>query len=47
MGDLSAGGNAASKPYYYLDDFQLAETKDFNFQYIQLLNGDPCQGGYV
>ncbi len=47
IGDTAVGGDASSKPYYYLDNFQLAETKDFNFQYIQLLSGDPCNGGYI
>jgi gliding motility-associated-like protein len=47
LGDTSVGGNVASKPYYYLDNFQLAETKDFNFQYITILSGDVCNGGYI
>ena len=47
IGDTSAGGNSISKPYYYLDNFQLAETKDFNFKYIQLTSGDPCNGNYI
>jgi hypothetical protein len=46
-GDTTRGGNSASKPYYYLDNFQLAETKDFNFQYITIQSGDACNGGYV
>lgn len=47
LGDTSSGGNAGTRPYYYLDDFQLAETRDFHFQHIQQLSGDPCRGGYV
>jgi len=46
-GDTTHGGNAASKPYYYLDNFQLAETKDFDFKYTTLENGDACSGDYV
>lgn len=46
-GDTTRGGNSASKPYYNLDNFQLAETKDFNFQYITIQSGDACNGGYV
>lgn len=33
--------------FYSLDDVQLAETKDFNFQSIQVQSGAPCTGGYV
>jgi gliding motility-associated-like protein len=47
IGDQSQGGDAQSKPYYFLDNFELAETKDFNFQYIQQQTGDACKGGYV
>jgi gliding motility-associated-like protein len=36
-----------SNSTYYLDDLQLLETKDFNFQYIQKLSGNACNGGYV
>lgn len=31
---------------FFLDDFQLAETKDFHLQYIQQIIGSPCTGGY-
>lgn len=31
---------------YFLDNVQLAETKDFHLQYIQPITGNPCTGGY-
>ena len=31
---------------YLLDNFQLAETKDFHLQYIQPHTGNPCTGGF-
>lgn len=34
-------------PDYYLDDLQLAETKDFNLKYITPQSGSPCAGNYV
>lgn len=33
--------------YYFLDNFQLSETRYFNFQYLQVQSGDACTGGYV
>lgn len=33
--------------FFSLDDVQLAETKDFNFQSIKVRSGVPCSGGYV
>ncbi len=47
LGDTSHGGNSVSKPHYYLDNFQLAETKDFDFQYISVQAGNACDGGYI
>ena len=32
--------------YFFLDNFQLAETKEFHLQYIQSITGNPCIGGY-
>ncbi len=32
---------------FFVDNFQLAETKDFHLQYIQQINGSPCTGGYT
>lgn len=32
---------------FFLDNFQLAETKDFNLQNIKIKSGNTCAGGYV
>lgn len=37
----------ADEIIFFLDNFQLAETKDFNFQSIQVKSGNSCSGGYV
>lgn len=36
-----------SNNFYYMDNLQLLETKDFNFQNIQLQSGNACNGNYV
>lgn len=46
-GDTTRGSIWAYSSVYYLDNFQLAETKDFDFKYITLQNGDACSGDYV
>jgi gliding motility-associated-like protein len=33
--------------FFSLDDVQLAETKDFDFQSVKVQSGAPCTGGYV
>lgn len=40
-------GDDGDEPPYYLDDLQLAETKDFTLKYITLQSGSPCAGNYV
>jgi gliding motility-associated-like protein len=47
LGDSSAGGDAAAKAYYYLDDLQLAEKIDFNLQYIKIQSGTTCSGKFI
>lgn len=32
--------------YFFVDNFHLAETRDFHLQYIQQVSGSPCTGGY-
>jgi len=45
--DLENKANMHDNLSFYLDNLQLAETKDFNFKYISVQSGTPCTGNYI
>ena len=49
---IPVGVEFLTNPYvdshiFFLDNLQLAETKDFNFKYISVQSGTPCSGNYM